>query len=111
MKKVLLTICLVGLFVSVQGCILQDVPHIGGRWIRNQRIQYVNQHPELPSKIRNYILTEKICLGMTAEQVRVSWGNPYDINRTVGSWGSHEQWVYGEKYLYFDNGILTSWQD
>jgi len=48
---------------------------------------------------------------MTTEQVKMSWGSPYDINRTAGSWGIHEQWVYGDKYLYFENGVLTSWQD
>ena len=40
-----------------------------------------------------------------------SWGQPDDINRSVGSWGVHEQWVYGDEYLYFENGKLTSWQD
>jgi hypothetical protein len=41
-----------------------------------------------------------------------SWGDPEDINRTVGSWGVREQWVYSnENYLYFENGILTSWQN
>ena len=43
--------------------------------------------------------------------VRASWGKPDDINRSVGPWGVHEQWVYGYKYLYFEDGSLTSWQD
>ena len=34
-----------------------------------------------------------------------------DINKTVGSWGIHEQWIYSSHFLYFENGILTSWQD
>lgn len=45
---------------------------------------------------------------------RESWGEPDDINRTTGSWGTHEQWVYGEydcDYLYFENGVLTSIQN
>ena len=43
-----------------------------------------------------------------------------DINKTVGSWGVHEQWVYGSSmegggympshYLYFEDGILTTYQ-
>lgn len=58
------------------------------------------------------IIDNKISLGMTKEMVRESWGGPKDINRTVGSWGIHEQWVYhGNSYLYFEDGILTSWQD
>lgn len=49
---------------------------------------------------------------MTNAMARESWGLPEDINRTVGAWGVHEQWIYpGNVYLYFENGILTSWQD
>lgn len=50
--------------------------------------------------------------GMTREMATISLGSPSDKNRTVGSWGVHEQWVYGNNlYLYFENGKLTSWQD
>jgi len=48
---------------------------------------------------------------MTKEQVLASWGKPEDINRSVGRWGVHEQWIYDSTYLYFENGILTSFQD
>ena len=48
---------------------------------------------------------------MSADMVRASLGPPSDVNRSVGSWGTHEQWVYDGLYAYFDNGILTSWQD
>jgi len=33
------------------------------------------------------------------------------INRTTGSYGTHEQWVYGGSYLYFQNGVLTTIQN
>ncbi len=49
--------------------------------------------------------------GMTKQQARLSWGDPDEIHRTVFSGGIHEQWVYGNNYLYFENGILTAWQD
>ena len=54
-----------------------------------------------------------IWIGMTNKMAIVSWGAPDDVNRTVGSWGVHEQWIYKSQdtYLYFENGILTSWQD
>jgi hypothetical protein len=57
------------------------------------------------------ILAGKIWIGMTKEMAIESWGKPEDINRTVTSYSVSEQWVYGERYLYFDDGILTSWQD
>ncbi len=50
------------------------------------------------------ILECKVIIGMTAEMVKLSWGEPNKINRA--SYG--EQWVYGEQYLYFDNSILKS---
>ncbi len=49
--------------------------------------------------------------GMNREMATISLGSPEDINRTVGSWGVHEQWVYKNIYLYFENGKLTSFQD
>jgi hypothetical protein len=48
---------------------------------------------------------------MTKDMVIDSWGKPEDINRTVTSSYIHEQWVYGSRYLYFENGTLTSFQD
>ena len=57
------------------------------------------------------ILKGLILLGMTTEMVKDSWGEPKNINRSVGCWGVHEQWRYGSKYLYFENGKLKSWQD
>lgn len=65
-----------------------------------------------PAKIRKDIQNHKIWLGMTAEMAKLSWGKPEQINRDVGPWGVHEQWVYGnDQYLYFENDVLTSWQD
>ncbi len=53
---------------------------------------------------------------MTREMAIASWGHPEDINRTVSASGVGEQFVYGEdisnrRYVYFKDGILTSWQD
>jgi len=32
---------------------------------------------------------------------------PNAINKSHGSWGTHEQWIYDGGYLYFENGVLT----
>lgn len=50
------------------------------------------------------ILDEKIKVGFTEEMTIVSWGKPDKIN--TASYG--DQWVYGNQYLYFENGKLTS---
>src|SRR5262245_29539187 len=64
-----------------------------------------------PSQIEQAVIEKKIRMGMTEEQVIAAWGKPAKINKTVGSWGLHEQWVYDtSNYLYFENGMLKSWQ-
>lgn len=67
------------------------------------------------SRINAAIATSKIVVGMTAAQARRSWGAPTKINRSVGSYGSHEQWVYDRggfksQYVYVENGVVTGVQ-
>lgn len=57
------------------------------------------------------ILKGKVKIGMTKEMCEESWGKPIKINETIGSFGIHEQWVYPNQYLYFENGYLTVIQD
>lgn len=63
--------------------------------------------------IASRIMNGEIWLGMTSEMASESAGTPVDINTSVGAWGRHEQWIYErpELYLYFENGVLTSWQN
>lgn len=51
-------------------------------------------------------------IGMTKEDVlEGAWGSPDRKNITENASGVHEQWVYKHgKYIYFDNGIVTSIQ-
>ncbi len=64
-------------------------------------------------RIQDAISRKAVILGMTKANVLKSWGKPSDINRSVSNYGVSEQWVYGSygTYLYFDDGILTSFQD
>ena len=50
---------------------------------------------------------------MTADEVKKStWGEPEEINKSTYSWGTSEQWCYsGYRYVYLDNGIVTSIQE
>ena len=75
------------------------------------KLQSVIFEEKYGNKYGPLVEQNKIKIGMTKEMVEDSWGKPDDINRTVGSWGVHEQWVYGSTYLYFENGKLTSFQD
>ena len=62
--------------------------------------------------IANDMLKGYVRIGWTKEMCIEAWGRPKDINKTTGSYGVHEQWVYGGgNYLYFENGKLTSIQN
>ena len=52
-----------------------------------------------------------IILGMDKKQVEEKFGKPKSINTNVNSYGSNEQWVYDNIYLYFSENKLTSWQE
>ncbi|GEM_PF-4420519 len=72
------------------------------------------KYAKFGNKFTPKIAEGKIIKGMTPEMVRASWGEPDDINQTVGSFGVHEQWVFGETYadyVYFENGKVVGWQD
>lgn len=58
------------------------------------------------------IFDGKVRIGFSKAMCKEAWGEPEDINKTSGSWGVHEQWVYRNgNYLYFENGKLTSIQN
>lgn len=52
-------------------------------------------------------------IGMTKEEVaRSTWGKPKDIHTTTSQYGTDEQWVYNlNKYIYFENGVVTTIQN
>jgi len=76
-------------------------------------IRFVELKKLWGAKIALRIIKKEYWLGMTTEMCKKSLGYPDDINRSRGPWGLHQQWIYRKpfkKYLYFENGILTSYQ-
>ncbi|MFY0651516.1 MAG: hypothetical protein JXQ96_05760 [Cyclobacteriaceae bacterium] len=57
------------------------------------------------------IFNRRIWLGMTSGMVLDSIGLPKKENKDVYSFAVKEQWIYENRYLYFTDGILDSWQD
>ncbi|GAA4072043.1 hypothetical protein GCM10022389_16660 [Flavobacterium cheonanense] len=50
-------------------------------------------------------------VGMSRNALIDSLGQPDSINKSVGKWGVHEQFVYGSKlYIYIENKVVTSYQ-
>jgi endogenous inhibitor of DNA gyrase (YacG/DUF329 family) len=68
------------------------------------------EHPDWLNQVCNAIGNKEVQIGMTPEQTISSWGKPERVNETTGTWGTREQWVYHDRYLYFDNGVLKSFQ-
>lgn len=53
----------------------------------------------------------KISIGMNSEQAILAWGKPDHINTTQFGLHWSEQWVYEDnQFLYFEDGVLSSWQ-
>jgi hypothetical protein len=66
--------------------------------------------------------TPQFVWGMSRDSVMIVAGRPDEISRSMGSFGVHEQWIYERgynkgmkdgrtKYVYIENGKLTSIQD
>lgn len=59
-----------------------------------------------------------VYVGMSGAAAYCSWGRPDHINKSTGSYGRSEQWVYGaasryspsRQYLYIDNGRVSGTQ-
>lgn len=67
--------------------------------------------PKWDKAVVEMVKQRKIKIGMSEQQALLSWGKPERVNKSVGSYGVHEQWVYGRgQYVYMENGKLTSFQ-
>ena len=82
-------------------------------WEESQNSRFVQlieiYGPELAKRIGN----EEYWIGMTSEITIVSIGHPDIVNRSSGSWGVREEWIYSQKdlHLYFEDGLLTAIKD
>lgn len=82
----------------------------------DERNKCMARIPGLPDSDRRLIDQGRIAIGMTRDEVRCSYGEPAQVNRSETRGGVFEQWIYGETqtgavYLYFQNGILLSSHD
>jgi hypothetical protein len=64
-----------------------------------------------PASETALIAAAAVNLGMSEGAMQCSLGAPLRANRSVGSWGTHIQYVYSVITVYVENGKVTSWQD
>lgn len=85
------------------------------REARHKREVYVAENPQIPEKLKAYIIERVFVVGLTQEDVTAAWGVPQKKNYSDGVQGRSEQWVYidaytsARTYLYFVHGKLTNW--
>ena len=88
--------------------VLPHIERIGTFYSANKAEKLIKQYGKTNA---NLIMNKDIKLGFTKQMVIEAYGQPYDINKTVGTYGTHEQWIYKyDIYLYFENGKLTDIQ-
>jgi len=89
-----------------------------------RRKDYVVAHPELAERIKDCIINEQMCTGMTIDDLKVSWPN-YTWKTVYRTARGHENWHighyrslgYGTYSTYFDarysldfiDGKLVDW--
>ena len=85
------------------------------RYLENEKSKLSTLIKAFGEENGQLIFVGHVKLGFTDTMCKLALGEPDDINKTTGSWGEHQQWVYRKsdktKYLYFENGVLTSVQE
>ena len=103
MKKLIISIVILSLVMLFVGC---------ATFAQNRRETYVTTHPNLSEQYKQDILTGRVRLGMSKEEVIASWGKPPTIYISVNDNIRSEKWIYywkywEEKYLYFEDDLLV----
>jgi hypothetical protein len=81
--------------------------------LSNLKYNYAYEHADRYFDLYKNMERYKLKIGMTKDEVIAftDYVYPERINKTTTSGGTHEQYVFGGIYLYFDNGTLTSFQN
>ena len=81
------------------------------QWQKERQEKWKSLHEKYSDDVARKIFDSEIWIGMSKEMLYESRGYPEDINRTAGSWGFHEQCIYGNTYIYLEDGYVSGWQD
>ncbi|MBD3345486.1 MAG: hypothetical protein GF401_10530 [Chitinivibrionales bacterium] len=65
---------------------------------KKRRLVILRKHPEWPRRIQRAVRNGQICMDMTEEQVRASWGKPLHAEMAfILGLGDHRTWFYKDK--------------
>lgn len=80
-------------------------PEGAAYWREVRMTEYQKTHPKIDKNLYQTMLDGQIWVGMTAEQVQVSWGPPVNIQNQISSFfGKSEIWVYYGTWVWMNNG-------
>ncbi len=71
----------------------------------------INKRKLIDPEHLQWIFKKTLNLGANECEILASLGLPDNINRSVNANNISKQFVYGNIYIYTENGIVTSWQD
>lgn len=69
-----------------------------------------NVSKQIENDKKNKAKYGELRLGIDENACEKICGSPIKKNISEGEWGKHEQWVYDDKYIYLENGKVTSIQ-
>lgn len=95
MKIIRLTTILASLLI-LAGCVTSAA----------RRQNYLDDHPDLAPAIASAIAAGEIVEGMTAADVRASWGDPDRETLSVTEYGDQETWSYSTPIGRFQDGTV-----
>lgn len=87
-----------------------------GNWQDKRLVEEVYRRGDISEKDYKSLLKGEISTGMSELAGICAYGLPSSINTTAGTFGTQKQYVYNDyngiprRFLYFRDGVLTSWQ-
>lgn len=71
---------------------------------------FLIKYPQYSIYEKNIKQSEAV-VGMPKAVLKMSWGQPQTVNKTITQFGVSEQWVYGSgNYVYLKGDVVTSMQ-
>ena len=92
----------------------EKVEHL--RRLKEKKAEEDRKMAGYPEPIQQLVRDHKLKVGMTKEMVLLSWGNPVEIHPRSPK-NVQEKWIYATSQpdksvcAYFENDILTAWEE
>lgn len=77
-------------------------------WHDIRRREYLRESPHLDPRTQDLIMHGELQVGMYKEDVVASIGGTDNKIKKQTDFGIKEEWIYEDKILYFENGVLKN---